>query len=68
MKLVGVINLALKGDSDFVVCDQDTGEVIFDDTKSTISEFSKFVSENSGLTVFSIEATSRHRIVIYVER
>lgn len=68
MKLGEVVNLALKGDSDFVVCDQDTGEVIFDDNKSTINEFSKFISKNSGLTVFSIEATTRHKIAIYVER
>ena len=65
MKLGEVVNLALKGDSDFVVCDQ-AGEVIFDDAKSTVNEFSKFMSNNSDIRVFSIEATTRHRIVIYV--
>ena len=67
MKLVEVVNLSLKGDSDFIVCDQDTGEIIFDDTKSTTTEFSQFISKNSGVQVFSIEATTRHRIVIYVQ-
>lgn len=66
MKLVEVVTLAFKGDSDFIICDKDTGEVIFNDAKSTTTEFNEFMFKNSGVQVFSIEATTRHRIVIYV--
>ena len=69
MKLSEVIRCLLLGDSEFVVCDSDTGEVIYDDAKCTSSEFSRFLlQEAPKYKVWSIEAKSRHLVIVYVER